>query len=163
LQVPSVFPEQDPPQLLPSLLQAVWPLWGAPDGTGEHVPCLPLMSHAWHEPVQAVSQQVPSGEQVVPLTHPAEADTVLQVCPRLALHAPLPSQVPAQLSVSSAFFTATQLPPGPEQVWQLPVQSLLLQHSELAMHIPLQGLKPDAHPDAAHVFEDVSHCRAVPF
>jgi hypothetical protein len=59
--------------------------------------------------------------------------------------------------------TATQVPPGPEQVLQVPVQSLLLQQALLAMHMPLQGLKPVAHPDAWHVLVDVSHCRAVPF
>ena len=88
---------------------------------------------------------------------------MLQVCPRLALHAPLLSQVPVQLSVSSALFTCTQLPPGAEQVWQVPVQSLLVQQADVAMHMLLHGLNPEAHPDATHVFEDVSHCRAVPF
>jgi hypothetical protein len=56
LHVPSVLPVHVPPQLLPSLVQAVWPLWGDPV-TGEHVPCFPLRSQAWHEPVQVVSQQ----------------------------------------------------------------------------------------------------------
>ena len=90
-------------------------------------------------------------------------DTVLHVWPRFDLQAPLPSQVPAQLSVSSAFLTSTQLPPGAEHVLQVPLQSLLLQHALLAMHMLLQGLKPVAQPDAWQVLDEVSHCRAVPF
>jgi hypothetical protein len=81
----------------------------------------------------------------------------------LDLQTPLPSQVPAQLSVSSAFFTATQLPPGPEQVWHAPPQSLLLQQVLLPMQVLPHGLKPDAHPDALHVLVAVSHCLAIPF
>jgi hypothetical protein len=50
-------PAHEPPQLVPSLVQAVRPACGAPEGTGEHVPSFILMSHAWHEPEQAVSQQ----------------------------------------------------------------------------------------------------------
>ena len=42
------------------------------------------------------------------------AATVLHDCPRLDLQVPLLSQVPAQLSGSSALLTGTQLPP--EQV-----------------------------------------------
>jgi len=90
-------------------------------------------------------------------------DTVLHVCPRLDLQVPLLSQVPAQLSVSSAFLTGTQLPPGPEQVWQVPLQSLLLQHALLAMQALPHGFKPDAQPDVLQVLEEVSHCLAIPF
>jgi hypothetical protein len=43
--------------VLPSLLQALWPLCGAPEPTSEHVPSLVEMSQAWHDPVQVVSQQ----------------------------------------------------------------------------------------------------------
>jgi hypothetical protein len=99
--------------------------------------------------------------QDVPLMHPP--DTVLQVWPRLDLQAPLPSHVPAQLSLSSADFTLTQLPPGPEQVWHSPVQSSVLQQVLLSIQPLPHGLKPDAHPDALQVFEEVSHCLAVPF
>lgn len=91
------------------------------------------------------------------------ADTVVHACPRLDLQVPLLSQVPEQLSLSSAFLTATQLPPGPEQVWQVPLQSLLLQQALLAMQVVPHGLKPDAHPDAEQVLLDVSHCLAIPF
>jgi hypothetical protein len=91
------------------------------------------------------------------------AATVLHAWPRLDLQLPLLSQVPAQLSLSSAFLTATQLPPGPEQIWQVPLQSPSLQQALLAMHALPQGLKPCAHPDALHVLEEVSHCLAVPF
>ena len=86
--------------------------------------------------------------------------TVLQACPRLDLQVPLPSQVPLQLSVSSAFLTETQLPP--EQVWQVPLQSLLLQQALFAMHALPHGLKPDAQPEVLQVLEEVSHCLAIP-
>jgi len=49
--------QQLPPQVLPSLVQLGRLPCGAPEATGVHVPRLPLKSHAWHEPVQAVSQQ----------------------------------------------------------------------------------------------------------
>lgn len=55
--MPSDFPVQVPPHALPSLAQAVRLPCGAPEATGVQVPCMPLMSQAWHEPVQAVSQQ----------------------------------------------------------------------------------------------------------
>jgi hypothetical protein len=45
---------------------------------------------------------------------------VPQGWPCLALHVPLPSQLPGQLSVSSALVTATQVPPPPVQAWQVP-------------------------------------------
>jgi hypothetical protein len=93
--------------------------------------------------VQARSQQTPSGEHEVPATQPPAE--VLQLCPRFALHAPLASQVPGQLSVSSAFLTAAHVPPGAGQVWQTPVQSLAEQQLVLAMHVPApHGLNPAA-------------------
>lgn len=51
-------------------------------------------------PVQAVLQQYPSCEQVVPPTQPPV--TVLQTCPCLLLQAPLASQVPAQRPLGSS-------------------------------------------------------------
>jgi len=57
LQVPSALPLHWPPQVLPSLAQAVRLPCGAPEATGVHVPCMPLRSHASHWPVQAVLQQ----------------------------------------------------------------------------------------------------------
>ena len=60
------------------------------------------------------------------------------------------------------FLTATQLPPGAEQVWQVPPQSLLLQQALASMHVLPHGLKPIAQPEALHVFEEVSHCLAIP-
>ena len=77
------------------------------------------MSQAIHDSVQGLSQQYPSGAHVEPDTHPP---CVAEHCwPFLLLHEPVLSQVPAQLSVSSASLTATQLPF--EQVWQMPGQS----------------------------------------
>lgn len=90
-------------------------------------------------------------------------DAVVHDCPRLDLQLPLLSQVPAQLSLSSAFLTCVQLPPGPEHFWQVPPQSLSLQQALFAMQAPLHGLKPEAQPDTMHVLVDVSHCLAIPF
>jgi hypothetical protein len=56
-QAKSDLPVQLPPQLLPSLVHLSRLLCGAPEGTVEQVPCLPLISHAWHWPEQAPSQQ----------------------------------------------------------------------------------------------------------
>jgi hypothetical protein len=99
------------------------------------------MSQAWQEPAHAVLQQYPSGAQVVPLTQPLP---VMQVCPCLLLQAPVPSHVPAQLSGSSAFVTATQLPAA-EQAWQLPGQSLCTQQFPIGIQLPApQGLNPAA-------------------
>jgi hypothetical protein len=68
---------------------------------------------------------------------------VVQVCPRLPLHTPLASQVPAQLSVSSAESTLTHSPS--EQVLQLPGQSLSEQQASSGMQLPEpHGLKPAA-------------------
>ena len=89
------------------------------------------------------------------------AATVLHACLRLDLQLPLLSQVPAQLSMSSAFLTETQVPP--EQVWHVPLQSLLLQQALFAMHALPQGLKPEAQPDVLQVLEEVSHCLDIPF
>ena len=100
-QVPSALPAQVPPQVgsVPQDVR-VLPPCGFPDWTGLHVPTKPARSHAMHEAPQAVSQQTPSGEQVVPPTQPAA--TVWQVCPCLLLHVPVPSQVPAQRPFGSS-------------------------------------------------------------
>ena len=61
-------PSQDPPQPWPSSAQAVRLPWGAsPDVSVVQVPSLPFTSHAWHWPLQALSQQTPSVQW--PLTH----------------------------------------------------------------------------------------------
>src|SRR6187431_812902 len=88
---------------------------------------------------------------------------VSHACPTLDLQVPLSSQVPAQLSVSSALLTATQLPPGPEHFWQVPLHSLSVQQVLSAMQALPHGLKPDAQPDTVHVLLDISHCLAMPF
>jgi hypothetical protein len=60
------------------------------------------------------------------------------------LHAPVASQVPAQLSVSSVPVTATHAP-AEEHVLQTPGQSLALQQFACGMHVPApHGLKPTA-------------------
>lgn len=99
------------------------------------------MSQASQELVQAVLQQMPSGAQVVPVTQPLP---VMQVWPRLLLQAPVASQVPGQLSVSSALVTATHAPAA-EHVRQVPAQSLAVQQFAIGMQVPApQGLNPAA-------------------
>jgi hypothetical protein len=62
----------------------------------------------------------------------------------LLLQAPEASQVPAQLSGSSAFMTGWQLPPA-EQVLHAPGQSLSEQQLVSGMQLPApHGLKPAA-------------------
>jgi hypothetical protein len=60
---------------------------------------------------------------------------VVQVWPRLLLHAPDPSQVPAHRPVGSAsFFAAPQTWLLVSQAMQLPVQSVSLQQPPAAIH-----------------------------
>jgi hypothetical protein len=87
----------------------------------EQVPGFAARSHASHVPVQALSQQMPSGEQVVPPTQSVAVDW--QSWPFFFLQAPEASQVPAHtLFGSSWFLAATQVWSAP-QVMQVPVQS----------------------------------------
>jgi hypothetical protein len=66
---------------------------------------------------------------------------VWHVWPCLLLQAPVASQVPGQLSMSSWFLTGTHVPPGPEQVVHVPVQSLALQQVFVGMQAAVpQGL-----------------------
>jgi len=86
--------------------QAVCPLWGAaPDGRIVQVPSEPARSQASHEPEQARSQQMPSGEHLVPAAQPP--GTAVQSWPFLLVHVPVLSQVPAQVWLSW-LITATQ-------------------------------------------------------
>ena len=103
-------------------VQAVWPLCGAePALRVVQVPGFAARSHASHVPVQALSQQTPSGEQVVPLAQSVAADW--QPWPFFFLQTPEASQVPAHtLFGSSWFLAATQVWSDP-QVMQVPVQS----------------------------------------
>jgi len=80
------------------------------------------MSQAWHEPVHAVSQQIPSGAQVVPLAQPAA--TVWQAWPFLLLHVPVASQVPAQWPDGSSCPAIATHAWLDAQVWQGPGQSV---------------------------------------
>jgi len=98
------------------------------------------MSQASQEPAQALSQQTPSGEQLVPLTHPPATDW--QVWPFLALHLPVASQVPAQNPVSSWLLTTVQT--LSVHAWHVPVQSLRLTH-------PTHWLVVVSHVEAAPV------------
>ena len=124
--VPSALPAQVPPQVA-SVPQDVRFPCGVPEATGVQVPRKPVMSHAWQDPEHAVSQQMPSGAQVVPLAHPPT--TVWQVWPFLLLHVPVASHVPRQRPVeSSCPTTATQAWPD-EQAWQGPGQSVAMVHA----------------------------------
>jgi hypothetical protein len=99
--------------------------------------------------MQAVSQQVPSREQVVPETHPAA--TVLQVCPCLLLQAPVESQVPAQRPLgSSMLLAATQLWLLVSHVMHIPVQSLFVQQPDEAMQTVVLPLVQDLVVDPVH-------------
>ncbi|MFL5304107.1 MAG: hypothetical protein ACJ8F1_02790 [Polyangia bacterium] len=130
VQVP--FEPQLPAQV-PVPAQAAWLLCGvAPAERFVQVPWWPAMSQATHEPVQAVSQQTPSGEHVVPETQPPPA--VVQVWPCLLLHAPAASHVPAQRPFgSSALFAATQLCVVVSHFMHVPEQSLLLQQAVMGI------------------------------
>jgi hypothetical protein len=136
--------EPHEPAQVPEPPQAGWLLCGVELAARfVHVPCNPGRSQATHDPVQAVLQQYPSGEQVLPETHPAA--TVLQVCPSLLLQAPLASQVPAQRPFGSAsFVAATQVWVLALQAMQVPVQLPLVQH-------PPDGIQVVA-PPAVHDF-----------
>jgi hypothetical protein len=83
--------------------------------TATQVPPPPVQ--AWHFPQAETPQQCPSTQ--LPL---AQSVGLAQVCPGLFLHAPLASQVlpVVQVSGSSIPVTATQVPPAPVQLWQLP-------------------------------------------
>jgi hypothetical protein len=60
-------PSQEPPQLEPSLAQATrLPCGASPAVSAVQVPWLPGTSHAWHWPLQAVSQQKPSVQWPLP-------------------------------------------------------------------------------------------------
>ena len=83
---------------------------------------LAASAHASHVPAQAALQQTPSAQRA--LTH---AVAVEHDWPGLSLQAPFASQllvVLVQLSGSSALVTATQVPPPPVQVWQVPQDEL---------------------------------------
>jgi hypothetical protein len=77
-----------------------------------------------HDPLQAVLQQTLSAQ--LPPMHSVPA---VHACPIFFLQAPLASQVlaPVQLSGSSAFVTATQVPPGPVHDWHVPHEAKLQQ------------------------------------
>jgi len=126
-------PSQNPPQLLPSVAQALRPPWGAScEPIGEQVPSLPATSQALHPPVQLLLQQYPS-TQDVPEMQPAA--TALQVCPCLLLQVPPASQVPAHRPLGSfALLTPTQVWLVVSQDVQVAVQSLFVQQ-------PLEGMQ----------------------
>jgi len=82
--------------------------------TATQVPPEPVQS--WQIP-QVCVQQKPS----VQLAE-AQSPAAVQAMPGFFLHNPLASQVfaPVQVLASSAFLTATQVPPEPVQSWQIP-------------------------------------------
>ena len=128
-------PDPQAPAQFPVPPQEGWLLCGAVLGARlVQVPWNPARSQATQGPVQAVLQQYPSGEQVVPEMH--NPGTVLQSCPGLLLQAPLESQVPAQRPLgSSSLVAATQLWLVWLQVLQVPEQSLSLQQLPVAMQV----------------------------
>jgi hypothetical protein len=76
--------------------------------------------HIWHWPAHALLQQYPSTQFPV-----RQSPVAVQVCPVFFRQTPLGSQlfVPLQVS-SSALMTATQVPPPPVQLWQVPQELL---------------------------------------
>jgi hypothetical protein len=112
-------------------------VWGEPL-TAVQVPAEPPTSHASHEPVQARSQQYPSGAHMVPETQPPA--TVVQACPRLLLQVPVASHVPLHESGSSAPATGLHIMPAPGQVWQVPLQSAAVQQVPAGMQFPPHGV-----------------------
>jgi hypothetical protein len=65
-QAMAIVPSQEPPQALPSVVQAVRLPCGAPV-VFVQVPTLPVTSQAWHCPPQALLQQTPSTQ--LPAAH----------------------------------------------------------------------------------------------
>jgi hypothetical protein len=74
--------------------------------------------------LQTLLQQTPSAQ--LPPMHSVPA---VHDCAFFFLQVPLESQllVPLQLSGSSAFVTAAQVPPGPAQDWHVPQDATLQQ------------------------------------
>jgi hypothetical protein len=103
--------------------QGGWPDLGVPVMILQ-VPSLPGLLQYSHDPEQALLQQTASAQVVLRHSVPVEHD-----CPAFFLHAPLALQVfaPLQLSGSSAFVTATQVPSTPVQAGHVPHEAALQQ------------------------------------
>jgi hypothetical protein len=56
---------QTPPQVVPLPAQAARVPCGCPEVTGEHLPSVAGMSHAWQEPAHGSSQQTPSWQTLL--------------------------------------------------------------------------------------------------
>lgn len=138
-------PSHFPAQVASVATHAACPVFGdEPAVKGLQVP---VASQASQESVQALSQQMPSGEQEVPAAQPPP--TAVQDCPNLPLQAPVLSQVPVHRPVGSACpLIATQVLVE-SQVMQLPVQSLATQQAVESMHLPLHETFPVGHPGAS--------------
>jgi hypothetical protein len=122
------------PAQIPVPPQEGWLLCGVALGARfVQVPWNPGMSHATQAPAQAVLQQIPSGEQVVPETH--RPGTVLQACPCLLLQAPLASQVPRHRPFGSSWFVAATQAWLELHIVQFPEQSLFVQQADGEMHV----------------------------
>jgi hypothetical protein len=119
-QAPSERPPQVPPQTVPAPLHAGWLAGGGPEATGLQVPARPGRLQARQDPVHAWSQHTPSAHVEPARQPPAVA---VQVCPRLLLHAPVASQVPAQRPFGSSLFTAATQAWFAEHVMHGPAQS----------------------------------------
>ena len=76
------------------------------------------------DPLQALLQQTASAQ-----LPPMQSVPAVHACPIFFLQAPSASQVldPVQVSGSSAFVTATQVPPGPVHDWHVPQVATLQQ------------------------------------
>jgi hypothetical protein len=78
---------------------------------------VPSVPQFWHWGQLGSVQHTPSRQ-----LPEAQSPPTPQPCPSFFLHVPEASQVllPMQVSGSSAFVTATHVPPAPVQAWQVP-------------------------------------------
>jgi hypothetical protein len=118
---------------------------------------VPVASQASQESVQALSQQMPSGEHDVPAAQPPP--TALQACPNLPLQVPVLSQVPVHRPVGSACPLMGTQALVASQVMQLPLQSLATQQAVDSIHLPLHGTFPLGHPGPS--WSDGASCRTA--
>jgi hypothetical protein len=138
-------PSHLPAQVASVAVHAACPVFG--DEPAVRALQVPVASQASQESVQALSQQMPSGEQDVPAAQPPP--TAVHDWPSLPLQAPVLSQVPVHRPVGSACpLIATQVLVA-SQVMQLPLQSLATQQAAESMHLPLQDFFPEGHPGAS--------------
>ena len=101
-------PSQLPPHTEPSDVQTGREPCGAPEVSVEQVPSLPTTSHASHWPVQAVSQQRPSTQEL-DAQSPLARHAVPSACAKVAA-----------IVRGAVTFVATYVLPDTSAVWSTP-------------------------------------------